>query len=254
VAFILKDDARVIGVEMEFCKGSKSVALIQIATADVVLLIPISNNTFSTLKALHIIFRDPEIVKTGVNIEKNLKVLLENFQIESHSFVELNELIKFSNSEIGSLSDIPNSPLTLQAIATTLGYSSWQTPDMIFSTWQCQSLSWKQLWYAARNALMTIKIYWRIVLGCKFSKPIYSEALPVNIGGFVDSVCTRGSISKRDDNVQWKSHEQSWELPSPLKQIITPCVYGDVDSISKGLFIALDDRMSTFPDIPPGLG
>jgi len=253
VAFILKDDARVIGVEMEWSRSSENVALIQIATADIALLIPMSTASLSTPKALQIVFRDPEIVKTGVKIEKNLKALWLNFQIESSSFVELNELLEFSISRFRSLPAHSETPLNLQGIASALGYQSWQTQEMVFSNWDSRPLSWKQLRYAARNALVTIRIFWRIVLGRRVSEPMDTADLQVNIGQFVDSVCTRGPISKRHENVQVKPQGLSFELPSHLQQIITPIVCS-IDNNTNDLFGVQDDRLSISPDIPPGLG
>ena len=96
MALIWKEDTRVVGVTVQRNKSSGKVALIQMATADVVLLIPMDANCLSAPKALRIIFQDPEIFKTGVQIEKNLRALWVDFQIESNSFVELNELLELS--------------------------------------------------------------------------------------------------------------------------------------------------------------
>jgi len=74
VAFLLKGDVRVVGVEIQRNKNSK-VALIQIATVDVILLIPMNPNMFYAHKAINILFRDSEIFKVGVEIEKTLRAL-----------------------------------------------------------------------------------------------------------------------------------------------------------------------------------
>jgi len=133
VAFILKEDARVVAVEVQRNKSSTKVALIQMATTDVVLLIPMTTNSTSAPKALQIIFRDPEIFKTGVQIKKNLMSLWVEFQIESNSFVELNELLELSRTKLGSFSGFSKRPMTLRAIASTLGYHMYEIQDVTFS-------------------------------------------------------------------------------------------------------------------------
>jgi len=57
VAFILKEDARVVGVALQRNKSSFKVSLIQIATADVILFVPINSNTPSSESAENIIPR-----------------------------------------------------------------------------------------------------------------------------------------------------------------------------------------------------
>jgi len=133
VAFILKEDTRVVGVTVQRNKSSTKLVLIQIATADVVLLIPMDADCQSVPKALRIIFRDPEIFKTGVQIEKNLRALWVDFQIESNSFVELNELLEKSWKKFGTVAFPSKRPLKLQAIASFLGYQIWETKDMTFT-------------------------------------------------------------------------------------------------------------------------
>lgn len=254
VAFILKDDSRVIGVEVERSRHSDNVALIQIAIADVVLLIPMSTESISPPKAIQIIFRDTEIIKTGVNIEMNLKALWVNFEIESNSFVELNELLKFCSPEFWILSSRPESPLTLQAIATVLGYQNWQTKEVILSTWECRPLSWEQLCYAATNALITVRIFWRIVFDSRVSKHIHTADLQMNIGQFVDSICKRGAISKKYDDDQITHHGLRYELPSHQQQVASHRFFNDEDTNKNDSFGFKDDRLSISPTIPPGFG
>jgi len=253
VAFILKDDSRVIGVEVEWSTHSKNVALIQIAIADIVLLIPMGTASLPPPKALRIIFQDTEIIKTGVNIEMNLRALWVNFQIESNSFVELTELLQFASPEFGYSSSQPESPVTLQAIGSAFGYQNWNTQEMIFSNWECHPLGWKKLHYAARKALITIRIFWRIVLDRKVSKPIHTADLHMNIGQFFDVICKRWPISKKYGDAQVTHDGHSYELPSHLRHIITPIIYSNDDSIKNDSFNVKNVRLSTSRDIPPGL-
>jgi len=195
VAYILKRNARVVGVAVKRNKSSPTVALIQMATTDVVLLIPMNASSLPAPAALKMIFRDPVILKTGVQIKENLWALWVDFQIESNSFVELNDLFELSWKKFGSLSSSSKIPLKLREIASSLGYQIWDTQYMTFSDWESRPLSSKQLHYASRNALLTILVFWSIILGRKVTKPLISD-LQVNVEKFVNSVCTRGPISK----------------------------------------------------------
>jgi len=252
VAFILMEDVRVVGVELEWDKRSQKPVLIEIATSDVVLLVPIGPDYISAPKALHIIFRNPEIVKVGVNIKMNLKVLWENFQIESNSYVDLNELLQFSSSKIRNLLDHPESQLNLPAIACLLGYQKWLTSEVIYSNWDSRPLSWRQLRHAARNAMMTILVFWSIVLGRRISKPVRTGDLDANIWQLIDSVCTRGPISKRYDNFKFNGRAPTYEMPGRFQQNRTPISSVGMSIASDSLGLQ-DDRLSISPDTPPGL-
>jgi len=205
VAFILKEDARVVGVALQRNKSSFKVSLIQIATPDVILLISVNSNRLQAPKALNILFRDPEIFKVGVQIEKSLRTLWEEWQIESNSFVDLDELLHFSNKKFGSFSGVSESPLELHAIATALGYKDWGTEELIFSSWESRPLSSNQVLYAARDALVSILIFWSIASGRPVTKPLLSD-LQVNVEQFVESVCIRGPLSKRYQNIPLMTH------------------------------------------------
>jgi len=253
VAFILMEDVRVVGVEVQWDKRSQKPVLIEIATSDVVLLVPIGPDDISAPKALHIIFRNPEIVKVGVKIKMNLKVLWENFQIESNSYIDLNELLQFSSSKIRNLLDHPETQLNLQAIACLLGYQKWQTSEVIYSNWDSRPLSWRQLRHAARNAMMTILIFWSIVLGRRISKPVHTADLDANIWQLVDSVCTRGPISRSYENFNFNARAAINDMPGRFQLNRTPISSVGMDSIASDSLGLQDDRLSTSPDTPPGL-
>merc|ERR1719369_2267538 len=110
-------------------------------------------NRFCAPKAINILFRDSEIFKVGVKIEKTLGALWEEFQIESNSYVELEQLLQFSGKKFGSFSSVFKSPIKLHSIASALGYEDWGATEMIFSSWESQSLSAKQVQYAARYVM-----------------------------------------------------------------------------------------------------
>jgi hypothetical protein len=203
VAFILKEDVRVIGVEVERNRLATKVVLIQIATTDVVLLIPTNSFSISAPKALHFIFRDSEIFKVGVNIEENLRALWVDFQIESNSFVELNELVQFSAKKFGSFPGIFEGPLDLPALASFVGYQDWGCQELMSTNWESRLLSTKQVEYAARNASMTILVFWTIALGHRVIKPLVSD-LQLKVKDFVKPIYIKGPISKWHGYLQLK--------------------------------------------------
>jgi len=159
VAFVYKEDVSVVGVSQERNRYSSKVTLIQIATVDVVLLIPMNPKRLSVPKDLEILFRDPKFFKVGVMIEENLKALWVNFKIDSNSFLELNELLKFCSLTLGYPLTDSRKPLRLQTIARAQGYQEWESVEMKFSHWESRSLSWTQFQYVARNSLMTILVF-----------------------------------------------------------------------------------------------
>jgi len=205
VAFLLKEDSRVVGVALEWNKTSSKVALIQISTVEVVLLIAINTNRLYAPKAINILFRDSEIFKVGVQIENTLRVLWEEFQIESNSYVELEHLFQFSTEKFGRFSRVFKSPMKLHAIASALGYDDWGAQKLIFSSWESRPLSSEQVQYAARRALVSILIFWSLALGRLVSNASLSD-LKINVEQFVESVCVRGPISKRYENIPLITH------------------------------------------------
>jgi len=252
VAYIMKDDAMVVGIEIEWSRTSGNVVLLQIATTDTVLLIPLRTGSTAGLKALKIIFRDSWVIKTGVNIEKNLKALWVQFQIESNSFVELNDLLQVSSARFKSLSDLEGM-LSLQAIANFLGFKYRKTLEMNFSDLDRRSLSLKQLRYAAMNALVTIRIFWRIILRSKISKPTNTTDLLLKIRQFVGSVYARGPISERYENNQLKPAGLSHGLLSHESQIKTQTGIGDAFSEANVDFHIQDDNIAILRDKHPAL-
>jgi hypothetical protein len=253
VAFMLKEAARVVGVEVVWNESSQNVSLIQIATVDVILLIPVSTDDVSLIKALHIIFRNPEIVKVGLNIETNLWALWVNYRIESNSCVEFNDLLQFSRLKFGFLSKHVESPPKLQAIACAVGYPNWQTPDMMFSNCDCRQLSWRQVRYAARNIFMTVKVIFSILTGRKVSKATSTPEIEANIGLLINSVCIRVPISKRQHNMQLKSRGACNDFPGQHQQNLTPISSVVMDSIGSDSLDMQDDRRSISSDFASGL-
>jgi len=206
VARLLEDDPAVVGIDLEWKTNSNSttynkVALIQIAKPDTVLLIPTNSLAYAVPKALHLLFQDPKIVKVGVGVEENLLKLWRDFQIDANSYTELNELIPYSRFDIGIKTDTPTKLIALEAIAQILGYPKWKNKEIVCSDWENRPLSWNQLYYAALNALMGARIFWRMLLGLHNNdtlKPTSSADLRASIETFVEPVRKRVPISLLD--------------------------------------------------------
>jgi len=206
VARLLEDDPAVVGIDLEWKTNSNSssynkVALIQIAKPDTVLLIPTNSLEYTSPKALRRFFQDPKIVKVGVGVEENLLKLWRDFQIDANSYTKLNELIPYSRFDIGIKTDISTKLIGLEAMAQILGYPKWKNKEIVCSDWENRPLSWNQLYYAALNALMGARIFWRMLLGLHNNdaiKPTSAGDLRASIETFVEPVCKRVPISLLD--------------------------------------------------------
>jgi len=172
------------------------VALIQIATADTVLLVPTKDGDHSAPKALHILFRDPEIVKVGVGIEEDLLKLWRDFQIEANSYAELNDLMPLSNFDFIIESD-QEKRFDLQILAYLMGHPKWKTMELACSNWETRPLSRQQLHCAALDALMGARVFWGMLMGRRVSRPLATH-LKANVKNFVRPVCKTVAISVLD--------------------------------------------------------
>jgi len=227
VARLLEDDPAVVGIDLEWktSKNSTSynkVALIQIAKPDMVLLIPTNSREHSAPKALHILFQDPKIVKVGVGVEGDLLKLWRDFQIDANSYTELNDLVPLSRFDFGIKPPEPNKWLGLEPMANLLGYPKWKNKEIACSNWENRPLCWDQLHYAALDALMGTRIFWRMLMGSQNAavRHISSADLRANIETFVESVCRRVPISLLDKEQRIAKLKReglysgcSWERP-----------------------------------------
>jgi len=228
VARLLEDDPAVVGIDLEWktSKNSTSynkVALIQIAKADTVLLIPTNSRDHSAPKALHILFQDPKIVKVGVGVEGDLLKLWRDFQIDANSYTELNDLVLLSRFDLGINPKEPTKFFGLEQMANLVGYPKWKNKDIACSNWENRPLSWDQLHYAALDALMGTRIFWRMLMGSKkvSMRSISAADLRANIETFVEPVCRRVPISLLDKEQRIAKLKReglypgcSWERPS----------------------------------------
>jgi len=203
VARLLEDDPAFVGVDVKWRVSENQinynkVALIQIAKTDTVLLIPTKVQGYSAPKALHILFHDPKIVKVGVHIEKNLLKLWRDIEIDANSYVELDELIPYSCPDLTVNSVDPTRKRGLRTMTHILGHSNyWKNKEIASSNWEKLPLSWNQLHYAALQALMPTRTFWRLLMGTEIDaiKPISAGDMRANIETFVKHVCRRVPIS-----------------------------------------------------------
>jgi len=94
----------------------------------------------------------------------------------------------------------PTIRLGLETMAHIQGYPKWKSKEIACSNWESRPLSWDQLYYAALDALMGTRIFWRMLMGSQKTvmKPISSADLRANIETFVEPVCKRVPISLLD--------------------------------------------------------
>jgi len=119
--------------------------------------------------------------------------------------VELEQLLQICNEKFGCLSNVSESPMTLHSVATALGYGDWRAARQIFFSWESYPSSAKQFQCAARNALVSILLFWSIAMGRLVPNALSSD-LKVNVKQFVDTVFIRGPISKSFKSIPLDSH------------------------------------------------
>jgi len=202
VSLLLKDDPFVVGFDLKWktnasSKGFNKVALIQVATSDTVLLVPTKAGDHSAPRALHILFRNPEIIKVGVGVMENLLKLWRDYQIETNSYAELNELMLHSKFDFGIIAEQVNR-FELQTFAYLMGYPKWKNTKLSFSNWESRPLIMEHLHCATMDALMSVRVFWGMLTGRKMSKPISSIHLKLKVKSFVRPVFKTMAISLLD--------------------------------------------------------
>lgn len=108
IGLIFQENPSVIAVELEHGPTPS----IQIGTSNIVLVVPVNK----AARALRMLFRDPQVIKIGMNIQEKLKFMWLELQIESRLFLELSDLLQLSNDGVVGKFD-------LQKMAIALGYS-----------------------------------------------------------------------------------------------------------------------------------
>jgi len=212
VALLLRDDPAVVGIDLESTSrtnwngsNTNKISLIKIAAKEVVLLIPTKTNNdekefmvynsfnHSTPKALQILLRDPEIFKVGVDVEKNLLALWKDFELESNSWMELNDLIPHSCFDFA---DKSSTRISLNQLAARLGYRNRKIEEANLR-FESLPLTWSQIHRAAEDALMTVRVFWGLMDG-RVSKLMSSAEIRVTVHKFTDRSGKQLPISHLD--------------------------------------------------------
>ena len=141
----------VVGFDTEtkpsFRKGVRNtVSLVQIATQEQAYLIRL-NHTGIT-KDLRDLFSTDEITKVGVALRDDIKELQSLKHFEPAGFVELNKLVKDIGIESNGLKKLTG---------IILGFRISKNAQT--SNWESESLSEKQMIYAATDAWVCIEMY-----------------------------------------------------------------------------------------------
>jgi len=137
-------------------------------------------------------------VKVGQHIEENLLKLWRDIEIDANSYVELDELIPYSCPDLAVNSVEPTRKRGLRTMTHVLGHSNyWENKEIASSNWEKLPLSWNQLHYAALQALMPTRTFWRLLMGTEADalKPISAGDMRANIETFAKHVCRRLPIS-----------------------------------------------------------
>ncbi len=147
-------EVTILGFDTEtrpsFKKGEvHKVALLQLSTETVAYLIRLHHVTnFELIKK---IFEDPKIIKVGVAIRDDLKLLQKLFQFVPQAFIELQDTAK----EKG-LKNFGLKGMTEEVMGATL------TKGPKMTNWEFSPLSEKQLLYAATDAWIGLTLYQKL--------------------------------------------------------------------------------------------
>jgi ribonuclease D len=126
------------------------VALLQLATEHDAYLIRLHGiNQFEPIKG---IFENPQILKVGVAIRDDLKLLNKIFKFVPQNFIELQSVAK----EKG-LKNMGLRGMTEEVLQSTLSKAAK------ISNWEVKTLSPEQILYAATDAWIGLKLYQKII-------------------------------------------------------------------------------------------
>ncbi len=147
--------AKILGFDTEtkpsFKKGEVyKVALLQLATATDAYLIRLQ--ALTNFEIIRNIFENESIVKVGCAIHDDIKQLQKIFHFTVKNFVELQELAKVKNLKNFGLKGMTEEVLQAQLS---------KGPKL--TNWQAETLTEKQLLYAATDAWIGLELYKKLV-------------------------------------------------------------------------------------------
>ncbi len=148
------NDAQVLGFDTEtrpsFKKGQVfKVALLQLSTDTDAYLIRIHGIT--QFHSITQVFENDKIIKTGVSIRDDIKVLQKVFPFKPEKFIELQDIAKQKGLKNFGLKGMTEEVL-LRTITKGPKTTNWENPH----------LSERQLLYAATDAWIGLKLYQKL--------------------------------------------------------------------------------------------
>ena len=153
VEFLMKET--ILGIDTEtrptFKKGnSHNVALLQVSTHDTCFLFRL--NRIGITDSIMNLLQDDRIVKVGLSLQDDLRVLKRRRLFTPGTFVDLQNLVK----------DIGIQDMSLQKIYANV-FGEKIAKNQQLSNWEADSLSDAQQKYAATDAWACIKLYEEII-------------------------------------------------------------------------------------------
>jgi ribonuclease D len=150
--------ARLLGFDTEtkpsFKKGRKNkVSLLQLADDKIACLFRL--NKIGLPDELVAILSDPEVIKTGVAIHDDLKMLSGIRKLEPNGFIDLQGFVKNYGIESSGLKKLA---------AIILGFRISKSQQV--TDWEAKQLSEPQLIYAATDAWVCHEIYKKLTVSC----------------------------------------------------------------------------------------
>ena len=150
--------------------GSERVAVLQLASEDVVLVIQLLQATRGGVhpvpRELKELLGAPHIVKLGVGIHDDASRLQDSFGLECRSYLDLRSLAmqqhRASLAQAENGYDTSPLPLGLKGLAAVVGISLDKTHSARVSDWEMERLSPEQVRYAAEDAMAAVLIFQRL--------------------------------------------------------------------------------------------
>lgn len=125
------------------------VALLQLSTETDAYIIRL--HYVSQFQAIKNLFENPEIVKVGVAIKDDLKLLQKIFSFQPQNFIELQGLAKTKG-----LKNLGLKGMTEEVLGGTI------TKGPKTTNWEAKNLDDRQLMYAATDAWIGLKLYQKL--------------------------------------------------------------------------------------------
>lgn len=152
------EDQRVVGLDCEwnnhFIERQAKVALTQIGSTRVVLLIPMLHHKRRFPDSLVDYLLDESVIKTGIGIRGDVTRLEKDHGLTVQGVADIKDYKSLGVDCFGY-----GSKRSLEYLATKQGHESWKTSDQM-SKWSRTELRMSQKVYAAKDAIYSARILW----------------------------------------------------------------------------------------------